>query len=250
MSDQTPFGIHLGDSRELLLSVPDGSVDLLLTDPPYNVTRKNQFHTMGRTGIEFDFDGDFDICAWIPLAAAKVRGGGSAVVWNDWKNIGMMARAFESLGWLVKRELIWEKSNPMPRNTSRLPVQGREHGFWAIKPKTKSRPGWTFNFTPSPEKPYHRGTFVYPVQRGSKNPTKKPPKMFAELVELFSNPGDTVLDPYLGAGTTAQAAAMTGRRVIGIELNPAYFEEAQENFKEASASLDSPPPAPATAEAP
>lgn len=211
--------VLLGDSLSIMPKIDAGSVDLILTDPPYNVSRQNNLHTMGRRGIEMSWDGFFDQTGWLSEVARLLRPGGAAIIWNDWKNLGDIARELELRGLQVKRDLVWHKSNPMPRNTKRLPVQAREYALWAIKPKSKSKGGWTFN--PGAES-YHRAEWTYPVQRAV-NRTKKPDQLFESLVRLFSRPGDLVFDPFSGCGTTATACLGTGRRFLCIEREPKFY---------------------------
>ncbi|MBL4847581.1 MAG: site-specific DNA-methyltransferase [Planctomycetes bacterium] len=128
-----------GCAEELLPRVPSESVRLTLTDPPYNVSRPNNFQTMGRTGIDFDWDGDFDQLSWLEEAARALVPGGSIVIWNDRKNLGDLARALASLGFSVKAKLTWSKRNPMPRNRGRSFVPREEHGLWAVKVKPRRK---------------------------------------------------------------------------------------------------------------
>lgn len=114
--------------------------------------------------------------------------------------------------------VLTHNSNPMPRNLLRVPVQAHEFALWAVKPKGK----WVFN--KRPHVPYERGEFDYPVVRGSEHPTKKPDGLFQDLIEMFTNKGDVVLDPFAGTGTTAVAAQRTGRTHISFELEKEYFE--------------------------
>ncbi|MGD9729314.1 MAG: site-specific DNA-methyltransferase [Nitrospira sp.] len=211
--------IYRGNAFELLKSVPTESVRLVLTDPPYEVSQKNNLHTMGRRGIDFGvWDHAFDQTGWLEDAVRSLVRGGSIIIWNDWKLLGLIAAHLETLGMVVKRQLVWRKNNPMPRNLLRVPVQASEFALWAVKPKGR----WVFNKRPS--MPYERGEFDYPVVRGSAHPTKKPDGLFRDLIEMFSNPGDVVLDPFAGAGTTAVAAQRTGRTHISFELEQDYFE--------------------------
>ena len=211
--------IYLGDAFALLKSVPSESVRLLLTDPPYEISQANNLHTMGRRGIDFgSWDHAFDQTGWLEDAVLSLMKGGSIIIWNDWKLLGLIAAHLQSLGMVVKRQLIWKKSNPMPRNLLRVPVQASEFALWAVKPKGK----WVFN--KRDHMPYERGEFDYPVVRGSTHPTKKPDGLFQDLIEIFSNPGDVVLDPFAGAGTTAVAAQRTGRTHISFEQDRDYFE--------------------------
>lgn len=128
--------------------------------------------------------------------------------------------------------ILTHNSNPMPRNTTRLPVRCREYAIWAIKPKTKSKGGWVFNFTKTKDQPYHRGEWFYPVQRAL-NPTKKPDGLFADIMRLLSNEGDRVLDPFGGCGTTLVAGAMTGRNTTVFEIHKPYYDDALRRWRDA-----------------
>jgi len=220
-------GIYHGNALQLLKHLPPNSIDLLLTDPPYNTSKANNFHTMGRTGINFSWDGGFDQVTWLRLADPALRPGANVVIWNDWKNLGLIAAALEQLGYDIKRDISWWKSNPMPRNIRRSMVQRNEHGFWAVKRGAK----WTFN--PEPGRPYEDGVYRYPIPRGSsgagreRHETKKPDDMFRAIIRLLSNPLDRVLDPFVGGGTAAYAAEAEGRRHISFELSAKWYAEAR-----------------------
>ena len=230
--------LYLGDAFELLKRVTPGVVDLVLTDPPYNVSEKNRFRTMKRRGIDFgEWDKGFDQDGWLAAVVKTMKLGGSIVIWNDWKNLGFIATALEELGITVKRQFVWRKTNPMPRNTDRLPVQGHEVALWGVKYRTKKVGDWTFNFEKTEEKPYLRGELHYPVQKAI-NPTKKPDGMFADLINLLSDPGDLVLDPFAGCGTTMVAATMTGRRALCIEQKREYYEDAIKRWDTARRAKD------------
>lgn len=219
--------IYWGDAFLLLKEVPSESVQLVLTDPPYEISRKNNLHTMGRRGIDFGtWDHAFDQTGWLEDAVRSLKKGGSIIIWNDWKLLGIIAAHLESLGMVVKRQLVWRKSNPMPRNLLRVPVQASEYALWAVKPKGK----WVFN--KRPEMPYERGEFTYPVVRGSKHPTKKPDGLFEDLIRMFSDEGDVVLDPFAGSGTTACAAQRTRRTHISFEYEKNYFDLAVQALNE------------------
>lgn len=219
-------GLYSGDALKLLARLPESCVRLLLTDPPYNISRPNNFKSMGREGIDFKWDGGFDQEAWIALAAPAVMPGGSIVIWNDWKNLGQVARALEANNFTVKCDLVWSKTNPKPANIKRRFVQAREYAIWAVKNGPKNTK-WVFN--KRPEMPYERGEFRYPVQR-SPHPTKKPDGLFKEIIEILSNPGDLVLDPFAGGGTTAYASEVLSRLHISFELDPAYYDLAVQHF--------------------
>lgn len=219
--------IYRGDALDLLNLVSPETVRLLLTDPPYNVSRENNLHTMGRRGIDFgSWDKTFDQNAWLKPGVDTLMPGGSIVIFNDWKILGHIADDLTALGMDVKRMLRWRKSNPFPRNTLRSFVQDAEYALWAVKPGGR----WVFNKRDSVS--YERGEFEYPVVRGSLHPTKKPTDLFKVLIEILSNPNDLILDPFVGSGTTSIAAQMCGRRHIAFELDPAYFELAAKGLSQ------------------
>lgn len=224
------MSIQLGSAFDLLPTVPEASIRLLLTDPPYAVSRKNGLKSMGRSGIDFgDWDYDFDQLGWLSLAAPAICPGGSIVIFNDWKNLGDIAKELTRLRFEVKRKLIWQKSNPSPRNLNRSFVQGTEEAIWAVKKSNKTK--WVFNRRPG--NAYETGIFKFPVQTKKKHPTKKPDGLFQAIIEILTNPGDTVLDPFAGSGTTAYAAEVSGRKHLSFELNPEYHQLAIAHWKTA-----------------
>ena len=220
-----------GDCLEVMREIPDGSVDLLLTDPPYNVSMRSNFHTMGRKGVDFgEWDHGFDQSEWLRLACVKVRKGGSAIIWNDYKNIGVMRDVLEAEGFTVKELIMWRKTNPMPRNRDRLYVTSVEIALWAVKGK-----GWTYN---RQRDTYENAIFEYPVVNHKKriHPTQKPLELFEDLLRIHSNEGDTVLDCFSGGGTTAEACLRLNRNFIAVELDESFVEVSNQritNAKEA-----------------
>ena len=205
-----------------------GYADLILTDPPYNISVSNNFHTMkGRKGIDFgDWDKGFDLTGWIPKAVEKLKDGGNIIIFNAWRNMGTIASALEDCGCLVKEMIQWQKSNPMPRNRDRLYVTACEFAIWATKGK-----GWTFN---RQRDSYENTIFQYPIVSAKKriHPTQKPVELLEDLLLIHSNPGDIVLDPFMGSGSTAVAAIETGRKFIGFELDADYCSAARERIND------------------
>ena len=112
--------IYNEDCLEGMKRIPDGSVDLIATDPPYNIARDNNFTTMGRAGIDFgEWDKGFDQIGWLEETTRVISKDGSIVIFNDWKNLGDISRKLESLDFVVKDLIRWKKTNPMPRNRDR-----------------------------------------------------------------------------------------------------------------------------------
>ena len=229
MKDNENITLWQGDSLELLQNIPSKSVDLILTDPPYNVSKKNNFTTMGRSGIDFgNWDYDFDQLSWIEKISEKVSDNGSVVVFNAWRNLGDIANHLEDNGFIVKDILRWVKDNPMPRNRDRRYIVDYEFALWAVKKKSK----WTFNRL---NENYDRPEMKYPIVAGKEktsHPTQKPLKLMNELVARHSDVGDVVLDLFMGSGTTGVACKNLNRKFIGIELDENYFEIAKNRILE------------------
>ena len=204
------------------MSLWGGQADLVLTDPPYNISVDNNFHTMrGRHGIDFgDWDKGFDLTGWIPSAVSRLKPGGSIIIFNAWRNMGEIATALENCGCLVKEMIQWQKTNPMPRNRDRLYVTACEFAIWATNGK-----GWTFN---RQRETYENTIFKYPIVSAKQrvHPTQKPVELLQDLIAIHSNPGDLVLDPFAGSGSTLVAARNLGRRYLGFEVDETFYRAA------------------------
>lgn len=203
-----------GDALEKMKDIPDCSVDAIITDPPYEISRDNNFHTMGRRGIDFgEWDKEFDQFTWINESYNKLKNGGTLIIFNQWKNLGEIAKYAESVGYTIKDMLHWEKCNPMPRNRDRRYIVDFEVFVWLVKPKGK----WTFNRL---SKTYDRCKYVYPLTPQSEkvgHTTQKPVKLMEEIIKRHTNEYDTVFDPFMGSGTTGVACQNLNRNFIGID---------------------------------
>ena len=222
--------LYNGDCLEVMdkLIIDGVKVDAIITDPPYNIARDNNFNTMGRKGIDFgEWDKGFNQFDWITKSFKLVKKGGSLFIFNDWKNIGEIAKHAESIGYQIKDMIRWRKANPMPRNRDRRYITDFEVAVWLVKPKAK----WTFNRLNST---YDRCEYNYPLT--SKNEklghtTQKPLALMEEIIKRHTNKNDTVLDGFMGSGTTGAACKNTDRNFIGIELDKKYFEIAKERIE-------------------
>ena len=215
--------LRLGDCLEVMKIISDKSIDLCLTDPPYNIAKDNNFATMGRAGIDFgEWDKGFDLFSYIDQVSRVLKKDGSFVVFNAWRNLGAIADYAEKQGFDTKDMIRLEKSNPMPRNRDRRYITDYECAIWFVKKGAK----WTFNRQDSK---YQRPKFVASIESGL-HPTQKNLGLMEELVKIHSNQEDTVIDPFMGSGTTGLACKNLGRKFIGIEKQPNYFEIAKKRI--------------------
>lgn len=208
-------------------------VDHIITDPPYNISQANNFSTMEkpRKGIDFgNWDnGKFDLFSWIPKYSKILNKDGSMIIFCSYRFISYIIDVLESeqTDMIVKDILVWQKTNPMPRNINRRYVQDMEFAIWAVKKKSK----WIFN---KPEdEPYLRGFFRCAVVSGKErlgHPTQKSLKLMDRIIKIHTNPGDIVLDPFMGSGTTGEAAIINDREFIGVEYEYDYYSIAKKRL--------------------
>ena len=221
--------LYNADSYKLVYELQEQGikVDHIITDPPYNISKDNYFTTMKkpRAGVDFgNWDrGDFDLYSWILEYSKLLNENGSMIIFCSYRFISHIIDALESeeVGMKVKDVLVWQKSNPMPRNINRRYVQDMEFAIWAVKKNAK----WIFN--KSKEKPYLRSLFFSAVVSGSEklgHPTQKSLTIMKEIISIHSNENQIILDPFMGSGTTGEAALLLGRKFIGIEKEKKYFE--------------------------
>lgn len=206
-------------------------VDAIITDPPYNIARENNFKTMGRAGIDFgEWDKGFDLTGWIKDINKIVNKNGSVIIFNAWRNLGNIAQALEENGFEIKDCVRWVKNNPMPRNLNRRYITDYEFFIWAVKKGSK----WTFN---KPEDiPYLRCEYKHSLTPKSEkefgvHTTQKPLKLMEDIIKVHTNKHEVVFDPFMGSGTTGVAAIKLNRSFIGVEIDQKYFELANERIE-------------------
>ncbi|MBC6428216.1 MAG: site-specific DNA-methyltransferase [Cellvibrionales bacterium] len=220
------------DFARFLRTLPDGSVDLILTDPPYSISRKTGFSNV-KNGVErFAVSMDFgkwdhqeiDLCCLAELSYTVLRPGGTIIVFYDLWKITPLADALTSAGLKQLRFIQWTKTNPVPLNSKRnYLTNSREVAVLAVK---GGKP--TFNSE------YDNGEYTHPIPRERRqHPTQKPLALMRQLVEKHSRVGDLVVDPFLGSGTTGVAAIETGRRFTGCDKDKEYSAMARARIKHA-----------------
>ncbi len=207
-------------------------VDAIITDPPYNISVKNNFSTLKsakRQGIDFgEWDKNFKLLEWIKRYAPLVNPNGCMVIFCSYRSISYIADFLEENGFVVKDFIQWVKNNPMPRNINRRYVQDTEFALWAVKKKAK----WVFN-KPKNEKYLRPLILKSPVVGGLervKHPTQKSLALMEKIISIHTNPNDIVLDPFMGSGTTGLACKNLERNFIGIESEKEYFQIAKKRL--------------------
>ena len=205
-------------------------INHIITDPPYNISQKNNFSTMKhpRLGVNFgEWDKDFELLGWIDKFSKILDKNGSFIVFCSYKFISDICRACENSSLEVKDILIWQKKNPMPRNVNRRYVQDMEFAIWAVKKGAK----WVFN--KNDNKPYLRSLFSYPLVSGKEkttHPTQKSLALMREIIQIHTNENEVILDPFMGSGTIGVACKELKREFIGIEKEEEFFQIAKKRI--------------------
>ncbi|MRJ02225.1 MAG: site-specific DNA-methyltransferase [Epsilonproteobacteria bacterium] len=227
------YTLHLGDSLQLLKGLPSQSIDLILTDPPYNLSgySTGNMEFRWRSSINNDiapWDRDFDPALFRDEFLRVLKPTGNLFAFCSYNLMGRWHEVFDPL-FDTFQFFVWHKTNPTPKfrkagflNSCELIVC-----MW--------NRGHTWNFTKQSEM---HNFFESPICMGKervkdpKHPTQKPVKLLKHLIKIASNGGDLVLDPFMGVGSTGVAALELGRRFIGMEIDPAYFEAARKRLEQ------------------
>ena len=215
--------VILGDCYEILKTIDGNSIDLILTDPPYNISKPSYFKNSDNkkfNNISIDF-GDWDqveidIESLMIEFKRVLKPGGTIIIFYDiWKCNSLKAIA-EKLGLKQPRVCQWVKNNPVPINSKKNYLSnGIEFFFTCVKGKNA-----TYNSS------YDKGSYNFPLCHGNErteHPTQKPLSLIKSLIEKHSKEGDVILDPFGGSGTTAIASIETNRRYFLIEKENNYY---------------------------
>jgi site-specific DNA-methyltransferase (adenine-specific) len=204
--------LYHGDCREVLAGMADESVVAVLTDPPYTERTHAKARTPERDGVT-TFAAITDAELRDLLSSMGRVSQGWVVATLDYRH----AVAFDNeppTGLKVQRLGVWVKTNPTPQLSGDRPAQGWESIAYMHRDDRRSK--WNGGGA--------HGNHVAPIPPPEGHPTAKPLPLVSKWVRWFSNPGDTILDPFAGSGTTLRAAKDEGRKAIGIELDERYCE--------------------------
>lgn len=222
--------IYCGDCIELMKQIENDSIDLVIADPPYCVSRENNFQTIAgakRIWMNFgEWDDGFNQEEWIGYLPRILKENANVVVFNDWKNLTNIQETLTRNNIIPKRCLVLNKSNPAPFNRDRMFVNDVEFAVWWVY-NSKGKPSkWTFNR----KNPVEKCVIDTTVQSSKLHPTMKDLKVIKYLVGLLSNEWDLVLDPFIWSWTTAVACKELNRNYIWFELDEGYVKIAEERL--------------------
>jgi modification methylase len=245
-----PLGQILQDDCVAAMSrLPDGCVDMIFADPPYNLQLGGElFRPEGSRVDACDDDWDkFDTFqsyddftrAWLKEARRILKPDGTLWVIGSYHNIFRVGAAMQDQGYWILNDIIWRKSNPMPNFRGTRFTNAHETLIWASRSE-ESR--YTFNYRAMKalnDELQMRSDWVLPICAGQErvkdggakaHPTQKPEALLYRVLLACTNKGDVVLDPFFGTGTTGAVARRLGRKWIGIERETRYIRVARERI--------------------
>ena len=239
-----------GDCIDVMRSLPENSVDLIFADPPYNLQLRGDLHRPDNSKVDAvddhwdQFSGfaayDKFTREWLAAARRILKPTGAIWVIGSYHNIFRVGAALQDAGFWILNDVIWRKSNPMPNFRGKRLTNAHETMIWASKSEGAK---YTFNYEALKslnEGIQMRSDWVLPIctgherlkdDKGDKaHPTQKPESLLHRILVGSTNPGDVVLDPFFGTGTTGAVAKMLGRDWIGIEREASYREVAEKRL--------------------
>ncbi len=242
--------ILAGDCIEVMNSLPEASVDLIFADPPYNLQLKGQLHRPDNSQVDavddhwdqFASFADYDRFTrdWLSAARRLLKPNGAIWVIGSYHNIFRVGSALQDQGYWILNDVVWRKSNPMPNFRGKRFTNAHETLIWASRGEGAK---YTFNYEALKalnEGVQMRSDWVIPLCTGHErlkddqgdkaHPTQKPEALLHRVLVGCTNPGDVVLDPFFGTGTTGAVAKMLGRDWIGIEREEAYRRAAEKRL--------------------
>ncbi len=234
--------VLVGDCARAMDGLPEGSVDLVFADPPYNLQLAGDLLRPNNSrvdGVDDAWDKFADFAAydeftriWLTAARRLLKPDGALWVIGSYHNIYRVGAILQDLGFWILNDIVWRKTNPMPNFRGRRFTNAHETLLWCGR-SAESR--YVFNYKAMKglnEELQMRSDWLIPLCGGPErlkgddgrkaHPTQKPEALLHRVLLASTKPGDTVLDPFFGTGTTGAVAKRLGRHFIGIERDPDY----------------------------
>ena len=257
--------LTLSESLKFLQKIPTNSVDVCITDPPYNISgydhkkeigwlKSNKYWTETKKfeKINADWDkysnSDYQNFMFAILAEISrvVKTNGNIAIFGTYHNIYKLGMIIENLDLKIQNSIIWYKRNAFPNLTQRMFCESTEQIIWAVNNSHKDAKNWTFNYDIMKEKndgKQMRNMWDIPMtpsnqRKFGKHPSQKNELVTDRLILSLSNKEDIVLDPFIGSGTTAVSAKKFQRNFIGCDNNKEYLKIARKRVKATEYSLD------------
>ncbi|WP_062227508.1 site-specific DNA-methyltransferase [Aureimonas frigidaquae] len=236
-----------GDCISRMEMLPEKSVDAIFADPPYNLqlsgalTRPDQSRVdaVDDAWDQFESFAAYDSFtrAWLLAARRVLKPNGTIWVIGSYHNIFRVGAIMQDLGFWLLNDIVWRKANPMPNFRGRRFQNAHETMIWASRDKDGK--SYTFNYEAmkaANDDLQMRSDWHFPICSGGErlkdeegrkvHPTQKPEQLLARVILSSTKPGDTILDPFFGTGTTGAVAKRLGRHFVGIEREESYIEAA------------------------
>lgn len=252
VSSKPPLNTILsGDCIKMMDKLPPASVDLIFADPPYNLQLENTLSRPDQSvvdAVDDDWDkfatfADYDTFtkSWLKAAKRILKPDATIFVIGSYHNIFRVGAAMQDMGFWILNDIIWRKANPMPNFRGRRFTNAHETMIWASA--SADAKGYTFNYEAlkaGNDDCQVRSDWYFPICNGGErlkdangqkvHPTQKPEALISRIILSTSKPGDVILDPFLGSGTTAAVAKQLGRNYIGIERDKGYIKAASKRI--------------------
>ena len=236
-----------GDCVAALERLPEKSVDVIFADPPYNLQLEGDLHRPDQSKVAavddaWDQFESFEVYdaftrAWLLAARRVLKPNGTIWVIGSYHNIFRVGAKLQDLGFWILNDVIWRKTNPMPNFRGRRFQNAHETLIWASR--DQSAKGYTFNYDAmkaANDDLQMRTDWLFQICTGGErlkdengdkvHPTQKPEALLARILMASTKPGDVVLDPFFGSGTTGAVAKRLGRHFVGIEREQSYIDAA------------------------
>ncbi|MEZ5791466.1 MAG: site-specific DNA-methyltransferase [Nitratireductor sp.] len=236
-----------GDCVAALEKLPEHSVDVIFADPPYNLQLEGSLHRPDQSKVDAcddDWDKFSDFAAydaftraWLLAARRVLKPSGTIWVIGSYHNIFRVGTVLQDLGYWTLNDIIWRKANPMPNFRGRRFTNAHETLIWASRDRNAKN--YTFNYeamTMANDEVQMRSDWLFPICNGGErlkdddgekvHPTQKPEALLHRVLMSSTKPGDVVLDPFFGTGTTGAVAKRLGRNFVGIEREQSYIDAA------------------------